>query len=63
MLNEFLELLDAGRTLMFSSDYPHWDTDEPRYILNSRLPAALRRRIAAETARECFGDRLGLATV
>jgi uncharacterized protein len=60
MLHEFLELLDAGRTLMFSSDYPHWDTDEPRYILNSRLPAALRRRIAAETARECFGDRLGI---
>ena len=62
MLGEFLELLDAGRTLMFSSDYPHWDTDEPRYILNSRLPAELRRRIAVETALECFGDRLGLAT-
>ena len=60
MLGEFLELLDAGRTLMFSSDYPHWDTDEPRYILNSRLPAELRRRIAVETALECFGDRLGL---
>jgi len=60
MLHEFLELLDAGRTLMFSSDYPHWDTDEPRYILNSRLPAGLRTRIAVETARECFGDRLGL---
>jgi predicted TIM-barrel fold metal-dependent hydrolase len=61
MLNEFLELLDAGQTLMFSSDYPHWDTDEPRFILNSRIPAELRERIASETARECFGERLGLA--
>ncbi len=60
MLNEFLDLLDAGRTLMFSSDYPHWDTDEPRLILNSRIPSDLRERIASETARECFGDRLGL---
>jgi predicted TIM-barrel fold metal-dependent hydrolase len=63
MLNEFLDLLDAGRTLMFSSDYPHWDTDEPRFILNSRIPSELRERIASETALECFGDRLGLAAV
>jgi predicted TIM-barrel fold metal-dependent hydrolase len=57
---DLLELVDAGRTLMFSSDYPHWDTDDPRLIMNSRIPADLRRRVAYETAVECFGPRLGL---
>jgi uncharacterized protein len=55
-----LELVDAGRTLMFSSDYPHWDTDDPQTIMSSRLPAPLRRAIAFETAAGCFGSRLGL---
>jgi predicted TIM-barrel fold metal-dependent hydrolase len=57
---ELLDLVDAGRTLMFSSDYPHWDTDDPRLIMNSRLPAPLRRAIAFENAAACFGSRLGL---
>jgi predicted TIM-barrel fold metal-dependent hydrolase len=55
-----LELLDAGRTLMFSSDYPHWDTDDPLLILNTRIPKPIREAVAVETARECFGARLGL---
>jgi predicted TIM-barrel fold metal-dependent hydrolase len=55
-----LELVDAGRTLMFSSDYPHWDTDDPQTVMSSRLPAPLRRAIAFENAAECFGSRLGL---
>jgi uncharacterized protein len=57
---ELLDLVDAGRTLMFSSDYPHWDTDDPRLVMSSRLPAPLRRAIAFENAVECFGSRLGL---
>ena len=57
---DLLELVDARRTLMFSSDYPHWDTDDPRLVMSSRLPAPLRRAIAFENAAECFGPRLGL---
>jgi uncharacterized protein len=57
---EALELVHASETLMFSSDYPHWDTDDPRVILRSRLPEHLRRPIAQDTAAACFGSRLGL---
>jgi predicted TIM-barrel fold metal-dependent hydrolase len=57
---ELLELVDARHTLMFSSDYPHWDTDDPRVVMSSRLPAPLRRAIAFENAAACFGSRLGL---
>jgi predicted TIM-barrel fold metal-dependent hydrolase len=60
MLWKMLDLMQAERTLMFSSDYPHWDTDDPTTILTSRLPERLRDRIAHDNAVECFGDRLGL---
>jgi predicted TIM-barrel fold metal-dependent hydrolase len=59
-LHDALELMHAGETLMFSSDYPHWDTDDPRLIMKSRLPAHLRKPIAQDTALACFGARLGL---
>ena len=59
-LHDALELIHASETLMFSSDYPHWDTDDPRVIMKSRLPEHLRRPIAQDTALACFGPRLGL---
>jgi predicted TIM-barrel fold metal-dependent hydrolase len=61
MLWDVLEMLPAEQMLMFSSDYPHWDTDDPRVTLNSRIPPKLRRRVAVDTALECFGERLGLS--
>jgi predicted TIM-barrel fold metal-dependent hydrolase len=59
-LHDALELMHAGETVMFSSDYPHWDTDDPRVIMKSRLPEHLRKQIAQDTALACFGSRLGL---
>ena len=59
-LVDVLELLHADETVMFSSDYPHWDTDDPRVIMKSRLPEHLRKPIAEDTALACFGARLGL---
>lgn len=53
-----LEAMHAERTLMFSSDYPHWDTDNPRVVLNARVPHAMRDRVAAGNAIDCFGERL-----
>ena len=58
---DLLELLRAERTLMFSSDYPHWDTDDPTVSLKTQLPAGLRERVAWQNALDCFGERLGLA--
>ena len=51
------EIIQADRTLMFSSDYPHWDFDEPRHALTS-LPTGVRERVRAQNAVETYGDRL-----
>lgn len=56
-LHVLCDIAQAERTLMFSSDYPHWDFDNPRYALNS-LPAAIRERVKHENAIETYGDRL-----
>lgn len=42
------------KTLMFSTDYPHWDFDNPNRAFQVRLPAALRERIMHENAREFY---------
>lgn len=56
-LHAMLEMINAERTLMFSTDYPHWDNDTPAFVLG-KLPAALRDPIAGGNARELFGGRL-----
>lgn len=56
-LEAVLEMADASTTLMFSSDYPHWDFDDPNRAL-AGLPEALRHRILFENARAAFGSRL-----
>ena len=50
-------MIHAERTLLFSSDYPHWDFDDPLTALDS-LPAEMRQRIVVENAVETYGDRL-----
>ena len=44
----------AERTLMFASDYPHWDFDSPADAF-PRLPGELERRIFHDTAAELYG--------
>lgn len=48
-----LEMFDAGRMLMFSSDFPHWDGDAPDFAARA-FPPALRSRVMSETARELY---------
>ena len=43
----------AEQTLMFASDYPHFDFDSPEQSL-PRMPEELRQRIFTENARELF---------
>lgn len=53
-LLQMLEMFPAEKMLMFSSDYPHWDFDNPRTILNS-LPTKMKKRIFYQNAQELYG--------
>jgi predicted TIM-barrel fold metal-dependent hydrolase len=50
-LHHVLEWMKAERTLMFSSDYPHWDWDDPNQTF-TRVDETLRGRIMSDNARE-----------
>jgi hypothetical protein len=47
-------MISAEKTVMFSSDYPHWDNDNPRMTL-PRMPKEMKKRILAGTAAELYG--------
>ena len=51
-----LDALHAERTLVYSSDWPHWDWDDPATTF-PRLPEHLHRRVFSDNARELFGLR------
>jgi predicted TIM-barrel fold metal-dependent hydrolase len=46
-------MFDAGRMLMFSTDFPHWDGDTPDFAARN-IPPELRARVMSETARELY---------
>jgi predicted TIM-barrel fold metal-dependent hydrolase len=48
-----LDALHAERTLVYSSDWPHWDWDDPATTF-PRLPEELHRRVFSDNARELF---------
>jgi len=52
-----LEMAHAERTLMFSSDYPHYDNDNP-FIAAAALPAEIREAVSAGNALSTFGERI-----
>ncbi len=58
-LFEMLEAAGAPDNLCFASDYPHWDFDDPGFMLK-RLPEAWRDKVLHENAVELYGERLGL---
>ncbi|MCK1592106.1 amidohydrolase family protein [Bradyrhizobium sp. 169] len=53
-LKQIIDWIGGPRMLMFSSDYPHWDWDDPKMILGD-FPEEFRRRIFSETAIDTFG--------
>jgi predicted TIM-barrel fold metal-dependent hydrolase len=59
LLFEMLEAAGAPDTLCFASDYPHWDFDDPNFMLK-RLPAAWRDPVLHGNAAALYGERLGL---
>lgn len=56
-LLHLFEMMEAHRVLMFSTDYPHWDGDDPRWTLD-KLPEDLRESIGAATATALYGAHL-----
>jgi len=56
-LRQVLEMIRAETTLLFSTDYPHWDNDRPSAVLTG-LPAPLKRAIYWESPYRVFGARL-----
>ena len=52
-----LAMLRAEKTVVFASDYPHWDFDNPFLAFNF-FPEALKRRIFVDNALELYGPRL-----
>ena len=52
-LASILDWMHAERTLMFASDYPHWDWDDPAQTFTG-LEHDLRARIMGQNAREAF---------
>jgi predicted TIM-barrel fold metal-dependent hydrolase len=53
-LGAMMEALHAEETLVFSSDWPHWDWDDPATTFEG-LSEKLHRRVFAETACDLLG--------
>jgi predicted TIM-barrel fold metal-dependent hydrolase len=51
---QMLEMIDAERTLLLSTDYPHWDFDDP-LIAFKGVPERLKQRIFYRNAAELYG--------
>lgn len=55
-LQTLLEWMSADEILVYASDFPHWDWDEPTTVL-PKLPEAMRQRIFADNARALYQRR------
>ena len=56
-LLQMLRMMHAEKTVIFASDYPHWDFDNPLMAFNF-FPADLKRRIFVDNALDMYGPRL-----
>lgn len=54
LLEALFRDLQGERTLMYASDWPHWDFDDPEAALRP-LSAEMRARVLAGTARQTYG--------
>jgi hypothetical protein len=61
LLFEMLEAAGAPDILCFASDYPHWDHDDPGFMVR-RLPARWREPVMHANAVSMYGGRVGLVS-
>jgi predicted TIM-barrel fold metal-dependent hydrolase len=52
---QVLEHLGGSDRVMFSTDYPHWDYDDPDRAFRVRLPEQDRAKIFADNAKALYG--------
>jgi len=52
-----LRMMGAEKSVVFASDYPHWDFDNPLTAFKF-IPADLKRRIFVDNALDMYGPRL-----
>jgi predicted TIM-barrel fold metal-dependent hydrolase len=53
-LAQVLEIIHADEIMLFSSDYPHWDTDDP-VRATAAVPAHLRDAIMRGNPASLYG--------
>ncbi len=56
-LRQMLDWMGWDR-IVFASDYPHWDSDDPRHAFKIRMSEAEKRGIFAGNAEAIYGERL-----
>ncbi|MRJ75471.1 amidohydrolase family protein [Aeromicrobium sp. SMF47] len=52
-LTHALEWMEADKLLLFSSDYPHWTFDEPRWVAK-HMPEHMREKIMFQNAIDLY---------
>ena len=52
-LAKALEWMQADKLLLFSTDYPHWTFDDPKWVIR-QIPEQLREAIMFENGIEVF---------
>jgi predicted TIM-barrel fold metal-dependent hydrolase len=52
-LLQTFDMVQAEETLLFATDYPHWDTDDPHHSM-PKLPDDMARAVYAENAIELY---------
>ena len=53
-VGKLMEWMEADQLLLFSSDYPHWTFDDPRWIVR-QIPEKLRAAIMYENGVNLYG--------
>jgi uncharacterized protein len=53
-LLQVIEHFGSDDMLMFSTDYPHWDFDDPDRAFQVKLPSELKLKIFSENARALY---------
>ncbi|MBO0763079.1 MAG: amidohydrolase [Hyphomicrobiaceae bacterium] len=53
-ISDVIEWIGPDR-LLFATDYPHWDMDDPRYAFKYPLDKEIRARIFSANAKELYG--------